>query len=785
MSVNYSKLHSVDMPVTDLDDQDEDFALDEHHHHQNQRQQFDPLEGLDYEVEDTHDEAGNGLGSSGIFGSVRNTFNSAEERIRLVFNGGYGQPPSYEDSERAPESSVEYWASKVRNAGRSFGDTLRGSLHRTNTFELRDMSNDNDDLYADVPNNKNLITGERSWKEKGLWGVLIFAMSGMLFFLVKFGNPLARQEEYHRTHTINKVVLSNTTHDFHKTTILVSLDGFHPHYINSKLTPTLHNMLLHDYGAPYMIPSFPSSTFPNHWTLVTGLHPSEHGIVGNTFYDPVLDKQFVNTDKTRGALDPEFWQGGEPLWETAYKQGVNSAIHMWPGSEVPGIGFENGPEFVDAYNGSELLSAKVERVMTWLDIEKIEERPELILSYVPTIDTFGHKYGISGPELEKALTYVDDFIDLLLLELKKRNLQDIANVIVVSDHGMAPTSNDRLLYLDDLIDLNNEIEHIDGWPLFGLRPKETGSKAEEAIIEEFNKNIPDDLKDHFQIYKVDELPEEWQFGGALEDHKFNYRLAPIWVIPHVGYAVTTHKQMKDNNYDYKPKGVHGYNNTELLMRAVFLGRGPYFDTKLENSANMKRILPFQNTEVYNLICDTLDMKPSPNNGTFGTGKTAPGETLHSQTLLSFINLLPEDWLDELEYPNLPFEVDHVVEDATYDFLWKKPSRIQPTTVSVSTNTNPASSLKLEASNIAEVSEHIPKPTDLTGEAEPTSKPADDGDNPSKGSIGESEGHSFWGGISEGFNDLGEHLDNIFGDVVDGVENIFDDLFDGGHGRRRI
>ena len=110
--------------------------------------------------------------------------------------------------------------------------------------------------------------------------------------------------------------------------------------------------------------------------------------------------------------------------------------------------------------------------MGWIDRESIETRPELILTYVPTIDQFGHKYGISGQNLTEALTYVDNFIDLMQQEIHKRNLDEIVNMIIVSDHGMAPTSNDRLLYLDDLVDLD-KIEHIDGWPLFGLRPKGT------------------------------------------------------------------------------------------------------------------------------------------------------------------------------------------------------------------------------------------------------------------------------------------------------------------------
>ncbi|OBA23742.1 Phosphodiest-domain-containing protein, partial [Metschnikowia bicuspidata var. bicuspidata NRRL YB-4993] len=453
---------------------------------------------------------------------------------------------------------------------------------------------------------------------------------------------------------LQKILLSNSTHVFHPTTLLISLDGFHPHYINAENTPTLHRMLVDGYGAPHMVPSFPSLTFPNHWTLVTGLYPADHGIVGNTFYDPLLKKQFINTNPDLG-LDPQFWQGGEPVWTTAAKQGVRSAIHMWPGSEVPGVG-DNGPTYIDKYNGSEPLAAKADRIFSWLDIDDLSRRPELILAYVPTIDQFGHKFGISGPELTGALRYVDEFVQLTQDKLAQRNLQDIVNVIVVSDHGMAPTSNDRLLFLDDVVEIT-KIEHIDGWPLFGLRPRPEHSVDE--IYLEIKANLDSatpDTQDNFNLYRVEEIPPEWQFGGNLTDHKFNYRLAPIWIVPNVGYSVTTRAKFAENNNDYYPKGVHGYNNTHLLMRAIFLGQGPYFEQKLSEN---KKVLPFTNVNVYNIVCETLQITPGVNNGTV-SGK---GFSISTE------NSLPDDWSDNLVFPDLPYEVEHIVRNATYDQLW--------------------------------------------------------------------------------------------------------------------
>lgn len=695
---NHGKPHVVDIPVTDLDETDEViFNQQLQDEAGNANEEGDgSIDELDYEFVDRFDNK-----------------NSLIRKITAYF--------------KPPKSSIRSYE-RLDSEDSSIGGTRNINPVEDQARSLRDYKIDL--LYNRMK--KTIATG-----------VMVILALMIVAFCFSRNN---KNKAMHPSGS--KRILSNSTHDFYPTTIMISLDGFHPHYINPHLTPTLHEMMVNDFGAPYMTPSFPSSTFPNHWTLVTGLYPSEHGIVGNTFFDPILKKQFVNTDPKQGGLDPDFWQGGEPVWTTAFKQGVNSAIHMWPGSEVPGIGIGGGPLDVDRYNGSELLSSKVYRVMNWLDQEDIELRPELILTYVPTIDQFGHKFGINGTNLKDALKYVDDFIDLMITELNERNLKDVVNLVIVSDHGMAPTSNDRLLYLDDVIDLNM-IEHVDGWPLFGLRPssKYTTDDIQNEIMKNI-ENIDPHLRDNYSILRTEGMPKEWNFGGEHLEHKFNYRLAPIWIIPHVGYVVTTKKQMEDNNYDYRPKGVHGYNNTELLMRALFLGRGPYFNEKLAENKN-KKIEPFPNTEVYNLICDTLDIEPAPNNGTF---------TKNEISLLSKSNLLSENWIDDLQYPNLPFDADNVVEDATYDLLWKRPDRQEPTTISFSTNNRPYESLKSEESLLSSMDiEKVPKPTDLFDSSHPT---------------GTDKGDSLWEEIGDTFEDIEDKIGDTFEDIEDKIGDSF-------------
>ncbi|KAF3986309.1 hypothetical protein FT663_04588 [Candidozyma haemuli var. vulneris] len=733
MPVEHGKPHAADIPVRDLDDPEDDLFDED----RNDSQFLDPL---DYENSDQ------GLRSqppTRFWGKIQEYFNGPNS----------WKPGSYE---------------MVDTSGTS-----------PDSFEISDGDGDSNDTLSDedAMNQKLREIKIARLRKMVNWGVLAFSF--LLFFMwltyAFFRSGGKKSDEEPSTFdNKNKRVLSNSTHDFYPTTILVSLDGFHPHYISPQRTPALHNMMVNDYGAPYMTPAFPSSTFPNHWTLITGLYPSEHGIVGNTFYDPKLKKQFVNTDPVKG-LDADFWKGGEAIWTTTFKQGVKSAVHMWPGSEVPGIG-ENGPMEVDKFNGTELLTSKIDRVMGWIDREDIHKRPELLLTYVPTIDQYGHKFGISGPELTDALKYVDDFITLMIQEIKSRNLEDIVNLVVVSDHGMAPTSNDRLLFLDDVVDLS-KLAHIDGWPLFGLRPTEefTVDQIYDEIKEKFEK-LDEKTKKGFNYYKVEDLPKEWNFGGNDKDHAFNYRLAPIWIVPNVGYGITTRQKFKEKGENYTPKGVHGYNNTELLMRAIFLGRGPYFKKQL---ADNKKVLPFDNTNVYNIICESLDVKPSPNNGTSA-----------DSFVISQNKLLPPDWNDNLIYPDLPYEVDHLVKDATYDLLWRKPSgRTKVTTISLSTNKDPQSSLSSEDSMLKDFStETLPRPsdfehstTDTDSESEETSETEhsdDDSDSSDSDKESSGKGDDDQSALDGFIDDVSDLVDDVVGTIGNGVDSVLN-YFGGG------
>jgi len=385
-------------------------------------------------------------------------------------------------------------------------------------------------------------------------------------------------------------------------------------------------------ASEYILPSFPSVTFSNHWTLITGLYPEAHGVVANSFFDPNLGKEFYYTDPAR-SMQTEWW-GGEPFWMTAEKQGLKAAVHMWPGSEAPG----RGATVVDKYNSDEKLSRKVSRIMGWLDLPA-HERPQFIAAYVPNIDVAGHAFGPNTTGTNDAVVKVDKMLHDLFSGIEARNLTNIVDIVVVSDHGMASTDRSRLIYLDDLLPapIDDLFTHTDGWPLYGLRPKTTTNITDIHLHLKQNLNALAEEDRHYSVYLRDvDMPERWHFTA-------NPRIAPLWLIPDTTWAIVRRKEYPpESTTPYKPAGIHGYDNEHPLMRAIFVARGPSFQ-----HLHGKTVAPFQNTEVYGILADCLSLQEAANNGTIGgiggfkvaatqeQPPTAPNEAAVSNEELAF------------------------------------------------------------------------------------------------------------------------------------------------------
>ncbi|KIW74266.1 hypothetical protein Z517_12206 [Fonsecaea pedrosoi CBS 271.37] len=452
---------------------------------------------------------------------------------------------------------------------------------------------------------------------------MIYLAIVALFVALLFGAYKASTKKHALTPTVHRLTrYHNGTHVFRPTTILISLDGFRADFLNRNITPALNAFIASGVSPKYMLPSFPSVTFPNHFTLVTGLYPESHGIVSNQFWDPAFEEEFWYTN-VKVSMQPKWWTA-EPLWVTAEHQGVRSAIHMWPGSEahIPDV----EPTYLDKYNGSESLSRKVDRVLQWLDLpgdddeaptDQTHLRPQFIAAYVPDVDADGHLYGPNSTEIRATIADVDSMLTLLVEGLLTRNLTEIVNIVIVSDHGMATTSTNRLIQLDDLMDMSL-VDHIDGWPLRGLRLKNPDRDV-PVLYEQLSQEAA--KSGNFEVYTLETMPERYHFSQ-------NDRIAPLWIVPKTGWAVVEKSDFDiadalSTGREYTPKGLHGYDHEHPLMRAIFVARGPAFP-----HAPNSRVPVFQNIEVYNIMCDSLGIVPQPNNGTLRLPLKTEG--LHSE-----------------------------------------------------------------------------------------------------------------------------------------------------------
>lgn len=540
----------------------------------------------------------------------RETMNEFDEAARLL-------------SERTSQNPI---GSRSRKSGSGLKKRRKEShgsrLRRWSGIrdEGSDLVYEMEEGYKDSSSNsstESLLLKDTKFQTAGAFGrsyrywVIILVSITSLFMLLAYGAYHASLISAPSRHSPK--ALSNGTHIFEPTTILISLDGFRADFLQKGLTPSLSALVASGVSPKYMLPSFPSVTFPNHYTLVTGLYPESHGIVGNSFWDPKLQEEFYYTN-TSISMQSKWWDAAEPLWETAEKQGLKTAIHMWPGSEAHIHNMD--PTYLDTFNAHEHLPNKVDRILRWLDLKQ-EQRPRLIAAYVPDVDRDGHKFGPNSTEIRATIASADNMLTLLLQGLLERNLTEIVNLVVVSDHGMATMSAHRMVQLDDLIDMNL-IDHLDGWPLRGLRLKNP-----QRDVKPLYEQLAVAAKKHgtFDVYTLETMPDRYHFSN-------NDRIAPLWIVPKTGWLVIERKSFDiakaiAAGEEFHPIGIHGFDHEDPLMRAIFVARGPAFP-----HAPNSRVPVFQNIEVYNILCDSLGLIPHSSNGTIRLPLKTEG--LHSE-----------------------------------------------------------------------------------------------------------------------------------------------------------
>ncbi|XP_030838591.1 venom phosphodiesterase 2 [Strongylocentrotus purpuratus] len=369
--------------------------------------------------------------------------------------------------------------------------------------------------------------------------------------------------------------------------LLISLDGFRSDFLTRGLTPVLSRMAECGVMTPHMIPTFPTVTFPNHYTIVTGLYPESHGIVGNTMYD------FNGAEFSLGSTESlnNRWWGGEPIWNTARWQGKRSATFFWPGSDSDIQGIR--PNYYNKYDGDLNYIQRLDTVLGWLRLPD-GYRPDVVTLYFDEPDHTGHDPGPNTDEQDEVIARMDGLMRRLMDGLMAMDMIDCVNIIAIADHGMANRTCDQTFILDDFLPSSDYRIATTAATMLRILANDDATVSDPAeVVEELL------CKHEVAIpYVREDLPKRWHYIN-------NRRIEPIEV------TVPEQWSASGGATTWCDGGTHGYDNLGNLMKAMFVAIGPGFKSQVA-------VQPFQNIELYNVMCELLDLEPAPNNGTMGS-----------------------------------------------------------------------------------------------------------------------------------------------------------------------
>lgn len=402
---------------------------------------------------------------------------------------------------------------------------------------------------------------------------MLNAKSLLIFISLVFAVPILKAQD-----TVQKVIPNryNSIEQQQKPyVILISIDGFRWDLADKYQAKNLIKLRESGVQADYLKASYPSLTFPNHYSIVTGLYPSHHGVVDNIFYDKTTDVLFKRSDKSM-AVDST-WYKGKPLWVLAEQQKMLSAIFYWPGSEISMDGIR--PTYYYNYDEIIPIERRINIVKDWLELPE-EKRPHFIALYFPQVDKAAHKYSVDSEQTKAAVQLVDDAIGKMLENAKATGLA--INFIVLSDHGMTTVDQDNTIALPKEIDLN-QFKVPTGTALLHLyaNKKEYIKPTYKAL--RLNAN-------DYDVYLSKEIPKAWHYNKKEDRYT---RVGDILLVPHLP------KVFSINNA--KPEmGQHGFNPAITDMHATFYAWGPQFKSGLKTPA-------FENVNIYPLIAKILGL----------------------------------------------------------------------------------------------------------------------------------------------------------------------------------
>lgn len=360
--------------------------------------------------------------------------------------------------------------------------------------------------------------------------------------------------------------------------VMVSFDGMRYDMIDRVSTPAFDRIARAGARADGLIPSYPTKTFPNHYTLATGLYPGNHGLVDNAFYDPAFDASYRLGDTT--TVRDGRWYGGEPIWVTAERQGMRAASFFWVGTEAAIDGVR--PTHFKYYDESVPYTARVDTVLAWLELPT-DQRPRLVMLYFDEPDHAGHVHGPDAPAVDSVVEALDAVLGKLLDGLAALPIADRIHLMVMSDHGMEAVPEPNVIYLDDYVELD------------GVRVINNATQAllyfeGEARLWSVYEALREHLE-HATVYLREETPAEWHYRDSRRVGDLVVAAEPGWVIRQRDWRA------------WRGGGTHGWDPDHRAMRGVFLVAGP----RVRPGA---RLPAFENVHIYPLAAHLLDLLPA-------------------------------------------------------------------------------------------------------------------------------------------------------------------------------
>ncbi len=363
--------------------------------------------------------------------------------------------------------------------------------------------------------------------------------------------------------------------------ILISFDGFRWDYPNRGITPNMDFMQENGVTALSLEPCFPSKTFPNHISTVTGLYPQNHGVIFNNITNPFTGERFSLSN--RDAVRDGKWYWGEFFWETAERQGIVTASYFWPGS---GIVQENRhPTYREFYEHDRPYEIRVQGVLDWLQLPE-EKRPHFLTLYFDEPDSKGHDYGPNSPEVNETIRRMDAILGMLMDGLRKLNLFEQTNIIIISDHGMTPVDTERI------IDVQALLSGLDG-KFYEIGPVMMVQPSDDSVAAVYRR-LKENAR-HFAVYRREEVPAYYRFSQ-------NPFISSIVLVAEMGWSLHTTRSAERYRQRHTTGGNHGYDNHHLDMHGVFYAMGPAFKRGYRTGT-------VRNIDIYPLLCKIFGIIP--------------------------------------------------------------------------------------------------------------------------------------------------------------------------------